>query len=159
VEVIHDQGGEQGLDEAEEEKMLQDHGGDRHGQWIGRVQGPAITCRVEPGWRPNMRAVVKEAAVRPNQPPIPAEIACPLREGRSRTAPVYGIAREGHDEGDVQAIGSDRRDPPSPNRRAWMTRAILMASAAPQGPTATAIRTPPTAWPVVAPEADVEHHH
>jgi len=89
VEVIHDRACEQGLDEAEEEKMLQDHGGDRHGQWIGRVQGPAITCRVEPGLETEHEGVVKEAAVRPNQPPIPAEIACPLREGRSRDSTRY----------------------------------------------------------------------
>jgi hypothetical protein len=41
--------------------------------------------------------------------------------------------------------------PPSPNRRAWMIKAMLTARAAPHGPTAMAIRTPPTAWPVVAP--------
>jgi hypothetical protein len=41
--------------------------------------------------------------------------------------------------------------PPSPKRRAWMTRAMVMEKSAPKGPIAMAIRTPPTACPVVPP--------
>jgi hypothetical protein len=41
--------------------------------------------------------------------------------------------------------------PPSPKRRAWITRATEIAINAAQGPRRMATMTPPTAWPVDPP--------
>ena len=41
--------------------------------------------------------------------------------------------------------------PPSPKRKAWMTRAMEMAIRAAQGPRRMATIVPPTAWPVDPP--------
>src|SRR4030067_112383 len=99
-----------------------------------------------------MTAVVNAAALRPTHPAIPAATALPRSEenGAERRRyvpyPEKGITNAMFTQFAPIAV-----TPPSPNRRAWMTRAMLIESIAPQGPTTIAIRTPPTACPVLPP--------
>src|SRR5512139_2056024 len=100
---------------------------------------------------PNMTDVVKAAAVSPSHAPIAAATARPLRECRTPESHRYTpYPTNGMVKAMFRQLAPMAVTPPSAKRRAWMIRAMLMASAAPHGPTAMAIKTPPTAWPVVA---------
>src|SRR3990172_9561877 len=99
-----------------------------------------------------MTAVVNAAAFRPTHPPTAAATALPLSEesaGDRRRYVQYPV--NGITNAMLRQFAPIAVTPPSPNRRAWMTRAMLIESVAPHGPTAIAIRTPPTACPVLPP--------
>src|SRR3989337_390281 len=99
-----------------------------------------------------MTAVVNAAAFRPTHPPTAAATALPLSEesaGDRRRYVQYPV--NGITNARLRQFAPIAVTPPSPKSRAWMTRAMLMESIAPQGPTAIAIKTPPTAWPVLPP--------
>ncbi len=101
---------------------------------------------------PNIMAVDAAAHVKPNHPPIPAATARPRAVGqycpnqRATTYPLSGMINAMFKQLAPIAV-----TPPSPNSNAWMTTLMLMASAAPHGPTASATSTPPIACPVVPP--------
>src|SRR3990172_7512673 len=99
-----------------------------------------------------MTAVVSAAALRPTHPAIPAASALPRsEESRADRRRYVPYPEKGITNAMLKQFAPIAVTPPSPNRRAWMTRAMLIESVAPHGPTAIAIRTPPTACPVLPP--------